>query len=54
MADSLLTGLPYQHPVGIVWIINALESEILKMEEKDQQMLTLLLHNLTRSHDSLS
>ncbi|WP_282037410.1 FUSC family membrane protein [Saccharicrinis aurantiacus] len=53
VAENMLTGQEYNHPVSIGWIVNALEFEIEKIPEKDQQLLILLLHNLSRSHVSL-
>ncbi|WP_075590798.1 FUSC family membrane protein [Labilibacter marinus] len=54
VAEKMLTGEKYEHPVSIGWIVNALEFEIDKLPEHDKQLLELLLHNLTRSHQSLS
>lgn len=53
LALSMLTNQKYEHPVAINWIIIALEREINSMAEEDKQLLILLLHNLTRSHESL-
>ncbi|MGQ1783572.1 MULTISPECIES: FUSC family membrane protein [unclassified Saccharicrinis] len=53
VAENMLTGEPYIHPVSIGWIVNALEFEIEKIPEHDRQLLELLLHNLIRSHQSL-
>ncbi len=53
VAENMLTGDPYQHPVSLGWIVNALEFETEKLPEHDHQLLELLLHNLTRSHQSL-
>ncbi len=54
VAESMLTGETYNHPVSLGWIINALEFELDKIPEYDRQLLELLLHNLKRSHDSLN
>ncbi|SMO36130.1 TIGR01666 family membrane protein [Saccharicrinis carchari] len=54
LADNMLSGEPYQHPVAIGWIINALEFELEKIPDHDRQLIELLLHNLTRSHQSLN
>ncbi len=53
VAEHMLTGQVYNHPVSLGWIVNALEFEIEKIPEKDQQLVVLLLHNLSRSHESL-
>ncbi|TLX76564.1 hypothetical protein E9993_06650 [Labilibacter sediminis] len=53
VAENMLTGASYNHPVSIGWIIHALEIEIEKIPYKDRQLLELFLHNLTRSHHSL-
>ncbi|MDB4335155.1 FUSC family protein [bacterium] len=53
LAQSMLLGQDYRHPISIGWILSALEFEIEKMHSKDKQLLVLLLHNLTRSHVSL-
>ncbi|MBS2098772.1 YccS family putative transporter [Carboxylicivirga linearis] len=52
-SKNLLTGERYNHPVSIGWLVSALEFEIDKMAEEDKQLLILLFHNLTRSHQSL-
>lgn len=53
VAENMLTGMPYNHPVSIGWIVSALEFEIDKLPYMDRELLELLLHNLTRSHLSL-
>ncbi|MCU4162501.1 YccS family putative transporter [Carboxylicivirga caseinilyticus] len=53
VSKNLLTGEAYNHPVSIGWLVSALEFEIDKMAEEDKQLLILLFHNLTRSHQSL-
>ncbi len=53
VSESMLTGQQYKHPVSIGWIVTALESEIEVLPSEDQQLLVLLLHNLSRSHHSL-
>ncbi len=53
VAEHMLTAQVYNHPVSIGWIVNALEFEIEKIPEKDQQLVVLLLHNLSRSNESL-
>lgn len=53
VAENMLTTTPYSHPVSIGWIVSALEFEIEKLPKHDSALLELLLHNLTRSHQSL-
>jgi uncharacterized membrane protein (TIGR01666 family) len=53
VAENMLTGVVYRHPVGIGWIVSALDFEIEKLPKYDRQILELLLHNLSRSHQSL-
>ncbi|GET22744.1 YccS family putative transporter [Prolixibacter denitrificans] len=53
LADTLLTGVPYRHPVSLNWIVNALNEQLKQRPESGKQGLSLLLHNLTQSHRSL-
>jgi uncharacterized membrane protein (TIGR01666 family) len=53
LADNLLTGVPYRHPVSLNWIVNALNEQLEQRPESGRQGLSLLLHNLTQSHRSL-
>lgn len=53
VADNMLTGAPYRHPETIEWMLSALETKLEKEGDKVNQTLLLLLHNLTRSHESL-
>ncbi len=54
VAEKMLTSQTYNHPISIGWIVSALEFEIEKLPQHDRQLLELLLHNLSRSHLSLS
>jgi len=53
VAEELLTGQPYIHPVALAWVIEALKSRISAMPVKSPRSLDMLLHNLSRSHESL-
>lgn len=53
VAENMLTGKPYEHPVSIGWLISALDFELEKLPEIYRSPLALALHNLSRSHWSL-
>lgn len=53
VAEELLTGQKYIHPVALAWVIEALTSRITAMPIDSQRSLDMLLHNLSRSHQSL-
>lgn len=53
VAEELLTEQKYTHPVALAWVIEALTSRISAMPIKSQRSLDMLLHNLSRSHQSL-
>jgi len=53
LADSLLTGVPYRHPVSLNWTVTALNEQLKPSSESGNQGLSLLLHNLTQSHRAL-
>lgn len=52
-ANSLLTGVPYRHPVSLGWTVNVLNDQLAKSKTDESQPLALLVTNLTRSHRSL-
>ncbi|MBN2069664.1 MAG: FUSC family protein [Opitutales bacterium] len=52
-ADSLLTGVPYRHPVSLGWTINMLNDQVAQGRIKDSSDLPLLVNNITRSHRSM-
>ncbi len=54
VADNLLTGTPYRHPPSLSWIVEAIRSRLEEHPEAYNPSLVLLLHNLYRSHLSLS
>ncbi|MFV0591628.1 MAG: FUSC family membrane protein [Draconibacterium sp.] len=53
VADNMLTGTPYHHPLALEWISNAIEDKLKQMDESTAQPLVLLHHNLHRSQISL-
>ena len=52
-ANSLLTGVPYRHPVSLGWMVNVLNDQLQKNATSETHPLALLINNLTRSHRSL-
>ncbi|MGM0619940.1 MAG: FUSC family membrane protein [Bacteroidota bacterium] len=53
LAESMLTGVHYHHPLALEWISQALEDKLQKLDPNRTQPLILLHHNLHRSHLSL-
>ncbi len=54
VAENMLTGIPYHHPLALEWISDAIDSKLQKMDSTTiTQPLILLHHNLYRSHLSL-
>ncbi|WP_167607403.1 FUSC family membrane protein [Maribellus sediminis] len=53
VAENMLTGTPYHHPLALEWISNAIEDKLKEMDENKAQPLVLLHHNLHRSQISL-
>lgn len=52
-SKSLLTGVPYRHPVSLEWLIGVLNEKLAQSEAAGSAPLALLLANLERSHRSL-
>jgi len=52
-ARSLLTGVPYRHPVSLEWLNNVLNDQLAQNPAAAASPLPLLLSNLERSHRSL-
>lgn len=52
-ARSLLTGVPYHHPVSLEWLVSALHDRLAESPAAEDSPLPLLLRNLERSHRSL-
>ncbi|WP_299581094.1 YccS family putative transporter [uncultured Sunxiuqinia sp.] len=52
-ATSLLTNVPYRHPVSLGWVVQVLTDQLEKHKPSDTHPLALLIRNLARSHQSL-
>ena len=52
-ADSLLLGVPYVHPVSLGWMVDSLNDLLKKREIGVDHPLSMIVHNLSRSHVSL-
>lgn len=53
LSYSLLTGIPYRHPVSLAWTVNALNDQLEKYGTESNPQLSLLITNLSRSNTSL-
>ncbi len=53
LAENILTGSVYHHPLAMDWISKAIEIKLQDMDVATAQPLILLHHNLHRSHLSL-
>ena len=53
LASSLLTNVPYRHPVSLNWMINTLNEKLKTNKASDAHPLSLLVNNLSRSNTSL-
>lgn len=52
-ARSLLTGVPYRHPVSLGWLANVLNDQLAQSAVGEASPLPLLVDNLQRLHRSL-
>jgi len=52
-ARSLLTGVPYHHPVSLEWLVDVLGDRLAQNRAAVDSPLALLYRNLERSHHSL-
>jgi uncharacterized membrane protein (TIGR01666 family) len=52
-ADSLLLGVPYVHPISLGWMVDSLNDLLKKHEIGIDHPLSMIVHNLSRSHVSL-
>ncbi len=52
-ATSLLTGVPYRHPVALGWTEKALNDQLEKYQTDASHPLALLIRNISRSNSSL-
>lgn len=53
LADCMLTGSVYRHPLALEWISKSIETKLQEMDPNSNHQLILLHHNLHRSHLSL-
>ncbi len=53
VADNMLTGIAYHHPMALEWISKAIEDKLQSMNPNTAQPIILLHHNLHRSQLSL-
>ena len=53
LAENILTGVPYRHPLALEWISKSIEAKLQEMDPNSNHQLILLHHNLHRSHLSL-
>jgi uncharacterized membrane protein (TIGR01666 family) len=53
LAENMLTGSPYHHPVTMEWISKSIDAKLQDMDPHSNHQLILLHHNLHRSHLSL-
>lgn len=52
-AESLLTGIPYEHPIALDWLTNTIRNSLKNNNLKPTLPLKLLIRNLTQSHETL-
>ncbi|MCK3685201.1 FUSC family membrane protein [Maribellus sp. YY47] len=53
IAENILTGAAYHHPMALEWISKAIEEKLQQLDANTAQPLELLHHNLHRSQLSL-
>jgi uncharacterized membrane protein (TIGR01666 family) len=52
-AQSLLTGVPYVHPVSLGWLVNVLNDQLAQDRAVEDSPLSLLVRNLERLNHTL-
>jgi uncharacterized membrane protein (TIGR01666 family) len=52
-AQSLLTGVPYKHPIALDWLTKTIHNLLQNNELKPSLPIKLLIRNLTQSHETL-
>ncbi|MDF1517994.1 MAG: YccS family putative transporter [Lutibacter sp.] len=52
-AESLLTGVPYKHPIALDWLTKTIRNSLLNNELKPSLPIKLLIRNLTQAHETL-
>jgi uncharacterized membrane protein (TIGR01666 family) len=53
LAENILAGSTYDHPIALEWISRSVETKLQEMDPNTNHQLILLHHNLHRSHLSL-
>jgi len=53
LSYSLLTGIPYKHPVSLAWMMDVLNEQLAQGKVREESDLPLLISNISRSHHSL-
>lgn len=53
IAENMLTGASYHHPLALEWISRSIDARLQEMDPNTNHQLILLHHNLHRSHLSL-
>lgn len=51
--NSLLTGVPYRHPVALNWSIKALQDKQVLYNQSENHPLSMMIRNLIRSNELL-
>jgi len=52
-AESLLTGVPYKHPIALDWLTKTIHNLLQNKELKPSLPIKLLIRNLTQAHETL-
>ncbi|WP_372767844.1 YccS family putative transporter [Lutibacter sp.] len=52
-AESLLTGVPYKHPMALDWLVKTINGMLQNNELKAAHPIKLLIRNLSQSHKTL-
>ncbi|MBI9042795.1 YccS family putative transporter [Lutibacter sp.] len=52
-SESLLTGIPYEHPISLDWLTKTINNSLKNNELKPSLPIKLLIRNLTESHEAL-
>ena len=52
-AASLLTGVPYKHPIALDWLTKTIHNLLQNKELKPSLPVKLLIRNLTQAHETL-
>lgn len=52
-AESLLTGIPYKHPIALDWLSNTIQNTLKNKKLTPSLPIILLIRNVTQSHETL-